>query len=91
MVLPTSAEFVFIYHGALSLGAIPVTVNTLSAARELEYYLHDAGCMLAIGAPEVAEPLSAAAAAAGCPTYLAEPDAFTPESTQQNDERADGR
>ena len=49
MVVPTSAEFVFVYHAALSLGAIAVTVNPLSTAREIEYFLTDSESALAVG------------------------------------------
>ena len=49
MVLPTSAEFVLAYHAILSLGATAVTVNPQCAPRELEYFIEDAGCVLALG------------------------------------------
>ena len=38
LVLPTTAEFVATYFAALSLGAIVVSVNTMSTAVELSYY-----------------------------------------------------
>lgn len=73
MVMPTSAEFVQVYYGLLSLGATAVTVNTLSAPRELEYFLDDAGCSLAIGWHETAGPLTAAAQGRDLPLWIVEP------------------
>lgn len=61
VVLPTSAEFVLVYYGILSLGATAVTVNPLCTSPELEYYLTDAHCMLAIGLDGSAQPLVEAA------------------------------
>lgn len=49
MTLPTGAEFVLAYHAVLALGATAVTVNPLSAPRELEYYITDSGAAFALG------------------------------------------
>ncbi|GAA1205584.1 class I adenylate-forming enzyme family protein [Prauserella alba] len=79
MVVPTSAEFVFAYHGVLALGATAVTVNPVSAPRELEYFLADAECSLAIGWDGAAEALVTAGDSAGVPRWLLAPDAIAPE------------
>lgn len=70
LVLPTSAEFVFSYYGVLTLGATAVTVNTLSARPELEYFLTDASCVLAIGFEGSSDALEAATASTGRPLWL---------------------
>jgi len=70
MVLPTCAEFVFIYHALLALGATPVTVNPLCAPRELEYFVDDAGCVLAIGWDESAQAVTEAAASRDLPLWV---------------------
>lgn len=64
LAMPTSSEFVFLLHAIHALGAVAVTVNPLSATPELEYYLSDAECSLAIGWHETADTLVAAARAA---------------------------
>jgi long-chain acyl-CoA synthetase len=74
MVVPTSVEFVFAYHGVLALGATAVTVNTLSAPRELEYFISDAGCTLAIGWEEASEALLKAATTLDVPVWMLAPD-----------------
>ncbi|WP_311208411.1 MULTISPECIES: AMP-binding protein [unclassified Aeromicrobium] len=73
LVLPTSAEFVFTYYGVLSLGATAVTVNTLSTTPELEYFLTDADCVLAIGFEDSCDPLGAAAANTGRTAWMVGP------------------
>jgi long-chain acyl-CoA synthetase len=78
MVVPTSAEFVFAYHGLLALGATAVTVNPVSAPRELEYFLTDAGCSLAIGWEGALEALVAATETLEVPLWVLGPDSMTP-------------
>lgn len=70
MVVPTSVEFVFAYHAILSLGATAVTVNTLAAPREIEYFVNDAGCSTAIGWEGAHESLDKAAAVTDMPVWL---------------------
>jgi len=77
IVLPTSPEFVWTYYGALSLGAVAVTVNTMSAPRELEYFIQDAECDVAIGHEESETALFAAASATGRPCWILSPGAFS--------------
>jgi long-chain acyl-CoA synthetase len=87
MVLPTSAEFVFVYHGVLSLGATAVTVNTLCTPPELEYYLTDADCSLAVGYHDISDALLVAAKAGVRPTWILEPDSLAANGPH-TDERA---
>ncbi|MGJ9423603.1 class I adenylate-forming enzyme family protein [Aeromicrobium sp. CF3.5] len=77
MVVPTCAEFVFAYHGILAVGATAVTANTLSTVPEIEYYLADADCVLAIGFDDCAEALVAAAAKSGRPAWVLETGALS--------------
>ena len=88
MVVPTSAEFVFTYHGVLSLGATAVTVNTLSTPREIEYFLTDADCALAIGYHETQDALLTATSAVTRPTWILEPGSLAADMPQGDDERA---
>ncbi|MEV0974365.1 class I adenylate-forming enzyme family protein [Microtetraspora glauca] len=73
IVVPTSAEFVHVYYAVLSLGATAVTVNTLSTSRELGYFIDDAGCTLAVGWSETAEPITSAAERNGIPVWVLAP------------------
>ena len=88
MVVPTSAEFVFVYHGALSLGATAVTVNPLSTAREIEYFLTDSESTLAVGDSDSQAALLVAATAVDVPTWLLEPGAIAADPSQNDDECA---
>ncbi|TLP93665.1 long-chain fatty acid--CoA ligase [Nesterenkonia salmonea] len=76
LVLPTSAEFVLTYHAILGLGATVVTANPLCAPRELEYFIEDAGCSLALGwreGPFATEALDEAAAKTSTPGWNLQP------------------
>jgi len=73
MVVPSTAEFVFVYYGILSIGATAVTVNTLCTAPEIEYYLADADCVLAIGYHDTSDALTVAAATLSIPTWILAP------------------
>lgn len=44
LVCPTVPEFPIAYYAILGLGAIAVTVNTMSTIPELTYFVTDAGC-----------------------------------------------
>src|SRR5699024_2145329 len=70
VVLPTSAEFVLAYHAVLALGAVAVTVNPLCTPRELDHFVRDAGCTLALGWQEDADGVTAASQSAGIPVWL---------------------
>ncbi|WP_375001672.1 class I adenylate-forming enzyme family protein [Aeromicrobium sp. CTD01-1L150] len=52
LVAPSSAEYVPAYHGILAHGAVAVTVNSMSTAAELGYFLADSGSRLVIAAPD---------------------------------------
>ncbi|GAB3760611.1 long-chain acyl-CoA synthetase [Nocardioides ginsengisegetis] len=77
IVLPTSPEFVWTYYGALSLGAVAVTVNTMSAPREIEYFIRDAECDIAVGYEGSETALLPAVAATGRPCSILSPGAFS--------------
>jgi len=62
LAVPTSAEFVVAYHAVLAAGAVVVTVNPACKVPELEYFLEDAGCSLALGHAAGADALLEAAA-----------------------------
>jgi long-chain acyl-CoA synthetase len=61
LAAPTSVEFVVAYHAVLAVGAVVVTVNPMCTSPELEYYLEDAGCVLALGWTATATALLEAA------------------------------
>ena len=88
MVVPTSAEFVFVYHAALSLGATAVTVNPLSTAREIEYFLTDSESTLAVGDSDSEAALLVAAKTVDVPTWMLEPGAIAADPSQNDDECA---
>jgi long-chain acyl-CoA synthetase len=87
LVVPTVAEFVFVYHGVLSLGATAVTVNTLCTAPEIEYFLTDADCKLAVGYRDVADALLVAATAVTRPTWILDPGSIGPDAVGAAGER----
>lgn len=72
LVAPTSQEFIAVHHAVLALGAIGVTVNSMSTAPELEYFLSDAECSLAIAWHENAEDARRAAEATGVRFWVLE-------------------
>lgn len=78
LMLPTSQQFVAAYYGALAAGATVVTVNTMSTERELDYFLADGGCRLAIGWYETADAVVAAGAAREVETWILGPDPDSP-------------
>lgn len=90
MVMPTSAEFVFVYFAAFSLGASVVTVNTLSTPAELRYYAEDAECSLAVTWRDSAEAMSAVGRETGTPVWVVAPAAITP-ATEPHDIAQTGR
>ncbi|MGW4201491.1 AMP-binding protein [Streptomyces sp. NPDC004726] len=65
LVAPTGPEFVFAYLGILAHGAVAVTVNPQCTSAELQYFLRDAGCELAVAGRETPDALREAAAATG--------------------------
>lgn len=77
MIVPTGVEFVVAYHGILALGATAVTANTLSTKPEIEYFIADANCVLAIGFVDSSEAIVAAAIEADRPAWILEPGMLT--------------
>ncbi|MGD9961981.1 class I adenylate-forming enzyme family protein [Nocardioides sp.] len=73
IVLPTSAEFVVMYHSVLAAGAIAVTVNTMSTREEIDYFIKDSGCVLAVGWHEAPGPVTAATSARAVPLWIPDP------------------
>lgn len=84
LVLPTTAEFVATYFAALSLGAIVVSVNTMSTAVELSYYAEDAGCSLIVAWHETADPSRETATTSGLPLWVVDPSSITPSDTRHD-------
>ncbi|MDO5629091.1 MAG: AMP-binding protein [Mobilicoccus sp.] len=70
LVVPTVAEFVFTYYAAHALGATVVSVNTLSTAPELAYYVEDAECSMVVTWFESAEASEKVAQDAGIPVWV---------------------
>ena len=66
----TSADFVVAYHAVLAAGAVVVTINPRCKAPELEYFLEDAGCSLALGHEAGASALVEAAEAKRVPVLM---------------------
>ncbi|GAA3534548.1 AMP-dependent synthetase [Aeromicrobium flavum] len=72
LVAPTSQEFVVVHHAIAAIGAIGVTVNSTSTAAELEYFLTDAECSLAIAWHETQDVARKAAEATGIDLWVLE-------------------
>ena len=49
--LPNVPAFAVLYYGALRVGAVVVPMNPLFKAREVAFYLGDAGASLVVGLP----------------------------------------
>jgi long-chain acyl-CoA synthetase len=69
LIAPTVPEFVIAYLGIVALGAVVVPVNTMSTRAELEYFLDEAGCSLAVAWHELGPAAVEAAAAQGIPHW----------------------
>jgi long-chain acyl-CoA synthetase len=69
LIAPTVPEFVVTYLGIQALGAVVVPVNTMSTRTELEYFIGDAGCSLAVAWHELGPAAAEAAAAHGIPHW----------------------
>jgi|SRR5271166_1185922 len=69
LIAPTVPEFVITYLGIAALGAVVVPVNTMSTRPELEYFIDDAGCSLAVAWHELGPAAADAAAAQGIPLW----------------------
>src|SRR6266511_4323662 len=51
LLLYDSPEFVASFFGAIKIGAVPVTVNTMMRAQDYEYFLYDSGTAVSIMYP----------------------------------------
>lgn len=72
LLAPTSQEFAVVHQAILAVGAIGVTVNSASTAVELEYFLTDAECSLAIAWHESVDVAQQAATATGIDLWTLE-------------------
>ncbi|GCE43726.1 Long-chain-fatty-acid--CoA ligase [Rhodococcus wratislaviensis] len=75
LVAPSLPEFVVAYMGIQALGGIVVTVNTMSTAAEIEYYLTDSGTRLVIGWHGLGTAVADVARAVGIPHWFLRPGA----------------
>ncbi|XVX21099.1 AMP-binding protein [Actinomycetota bacterium] len=73
LVAPSLPEFAAAYYGILGLGAIAVTVNTMSTQPELEYYVDDARCAAVTAWHQVAGAARAVAEERGIPFVELDP------------------
>jgi long-chain acyl-CoA synthetase len=78
VVLPDVLSLPVVYYGALMAGAAVVPMNPLLKAREIDYYLRDAGARLVVAADASAEAATEAARAVGIAAVQV--DAVRPES-----------
>ncbi len=54
MMVKDSAEFYFLFWGAIKAGIIPVPINTLLRAKDYRFMIEDSGCAAVIYSPEFA-------------------------------------
>lgn len=73
LVAPAVPEFVVAYMGIQAVGAIAVTVNTMSTADEIDYFLADSGARLVIGWHELGSAVLDSGARNGVPVQILEP------------------
>ena len=82
MVVKDCPEFFYLFWGAIKAGVVPVPVNTLLRAPDLQYMIDDSGCAVVAYSPEYAAEVAAAVASADRrPLVVAtdgEADAFNP-------------
>ncbi|HEY7676433.1 MAG TPA: AMP-binding protein, partial [Candidatus Methylomirabilis sp.] len=65
MVVNDCPEFFFLFWGAIKVGAIPVPLNTMLRARDVEFIIRDSGCAGLVYSPEFAGEIEAALAECG--------------------------
>lgn len=91
LAAPTGPEFVFAYLGVLAHGAVAVPVSPQCTSAELQYFLRDADCVLAVASGETADALRRAAAGTGAGFWTLPPggtgtrDASTPGRVHEAD------
>ena len=60
MIVKDSAEFFYLFWGAIKCGVIPVPVSTLWRGHDYRYILEDSGCRAVVYSPEFASAVEAA-------------------------------
>lgn len=56
--LPDSPEFLYVYFGAMRIGAVPVPVSTMALPADFRYYLNDSKAKVLITTEELAARIS---------------------------------
>ena len=64
MVVKDCPEFFYLFWGSIKAGVLPVPVNTLLRAPDLQYMIDDSACAAVAYSPEYAAEVAAAAASA---------------------------
>ena len=64
MVVKDCPEFFYLFWGAIKAGMVPVPVNTLLRAPDLQYMIDDSGCAAVAYSPEYAVEVASAVASA---------------------------
>ena len=64
MVVKDCPEFFYLFWGAIKAGMVPVPVNTLLRASDLQYMIDDSGCAAVAYSPEYADEVASAVASA---------------------------
>jgi long-chain acyl-CoA synthetase len=84
VMMPNVPEFVAVYYGVLRAGAVVVPMNPLLKAREVGYYLRDAGARVILAWSSAAVEVEAALAQApGTTQVVVEPGSFAPVPAEQ--------
>ncbi len=66
MIIKDSAEFFYVFWGAIKAGLIPVPVNTLLTALDYEYIISDSACRILLYSPEFKVEVETALSALEC-------------------------
>ena len=64
MVVKDCPEFFYLFWGSIKAGIVPVPVNTLLRAPDLQYMIDDSGCAAVACSPDVAAEVASAVASA---------------------------
>jgi len=64
MMIKDSAEFYYVFFGAIKAGIVPVPLNTLLKAKDYQFMIEDSGCQGLVYSPEFATEVEAALAQA---------------------------
>ena len=64
MVVKDCPEFFYLFWGSIKAGVLPVPVNTLLRAPDLQYMIDDSACAAVVYSPEYAAEVAAAVASA---------------------------